>query len=297
MKIRNKNILCIGEVLWDRLPDKSLPGGAPMNVALHLYKIGYNVLICSSIGDDEAGSQLIQFIKKTGVSTHLIQTNHKLPTSEVPIYLDEDHNPTFDILEPVAWDQLVLTEELMDTARNAGMIVYGTLASRNEMTRDTIHSVLESEGVKIIDINMRPPYIKQDVVEQLVRRADIAKMNDDELYTIAGWHQVKYTELDELISWFADKFKIDLVCVTRGKNGALVFDKGEISEHHGFKVKAVDTVGSGDAFLAGFIYSFFDGNPAKEALNYACALGAYVATKTGAAPAYHFDEIQQILEQ
>ena len=297
MKIKNKEILCIGEVLWDRLPDKSVPGGAPMNVALHLSQFGYNALISSSIGNDKAGQDLLQFIKNAGVNTGLIQTNYELPTSEVPVYLDKDNNPTFDILEPVAWDKLELTDTLIETAQNAGMIIYGTLASRNEITRNTILSVLEYDNIKLIDINLRPRYEKQEVVEQLVRHADIVKMNEEELLTIAGWYNLKQSDLKELMKWFAGTYKLDLICVTRGKNGALVLDQEEIFEHNGFKVYPVDTVGSGDAFLAGFVSCLFDGKSSKEALNFACALGAYVATKAGATPEYQLGEVQLIMDQ
>jgi fructokinase len=297
MKIKNKDILCIGEVLWDRLPDKSVPGGAPMNVALHLSQFGYNVLISSCIGNDTAGRELIQFIRNAGVNTDLIQTNHELPTSEVPVYLDKDNNPTFDILEPVAWDKLELTNTLIEAARNVGMIVYGTLASRNEITRKTILSVLEYDNIKLIDINLRPPYNKQEIVEQLVRHAGIVKMNEEELLTIAGWYNLKQSDLIELMKWFSVTYKLDLICVTRGKDGALVLDRGKIFKHKGFKVKPIDTVGSGDAFLAGFVFSLFEGKTSKEALNFACALGAYVATKKGATPEYHSDEIELILDQ
>lgn len=295
MKPRNKDILCIGEVLWDRLPDKSIPGGAPMNVALHLQKVGYRVMMCSSVGNDQPGIELARFLRSTGVDTHLVQTNNKLPTSEVPIVLDEHNNPTFDILEPVAWDQLAYTPELEAAARLAGTIVYGTLASRNEMTRKTIHAVLDSDNVKLIDINMRPPYVTQKVTEELVHKANIAKMNDDELRTMAAWHQVEYTTLNELIRWFGDTYPVEIVCVTRGRNGAVVLNNGEITEHPGFQVKAIDTVGSGDAFLAGFVSSLFEGNSSEEALKYACALGAYVATKAGATPDYQKEEIDKIL--
>lgn len=297
MEIKNKEILCIGEVLWDRLPGESIPGGAPMNVALHLTQLGHNAMIASCIGNDNLGSKLIGFLKNTGVNTGLIQLNYELPTSEVLVQLDQDNNPTFDILEPVAWDKLELTKSLVRIAQNVGIIIYGTLASRNETSRNTILSVLEYDNIKLIDINLRPPYDRQEIVEQLVRQADIAKMNEEELLTIADWYNLKKSDLKELMKWFADTYKLGLICVTRGKNGALVFDNGEIFEHQGFKVRSIDTVGAGDAFLAGYVSSLINGKTSKEALNYACALGAYVATKTGATPEYHMGEIQLIMKQ
>lgn len=294
---KNKEILCIGEVLWDRLPDKSIPGGAPMNVALHLKNVGYRVMMCSSLGNDEPGKELLRFLERKGIVTDLIQTTHELPTSEVTVFLDELNNPTFDILEPVAWDRIDLTPELDEAARDVGTIVYGTLASRNEATRRTIHAVLEHVNVKLIDVNLRPPYVQQEVVENLVRKADIAKMNADELRTIAGWHGLQYLGLKDLLNWFVDTFRTKIICITRGKDGAMVLDQGKILEHPGYNVRTLDTVGSGDAFLAGFVSKLFDGKNTEEALKYACALGAYVATKQGATPNYSFKRIEEIMNQ
>ena len=295
MKPKNLDILCIGEVLWDRLPDKSIPGGAPMNVALHLKKVGYRVMMSSSVGNDQHGRDLAVFMNNEGVDTSLVQTNFELPTSEVPVVLDEFNNPTFDILEPVAWDQMYLTDELHEAAQKVGTVVYGTLASRNELTRKTIHAVLEHDNIKLIDINMRPPYVNQNVVEDLVRKADIVKMNEDELRTMADWHHKPFRDLQQLIQWFGESYPVSKVCVTRGKDGAMVLEDGIIFEHPGFHVNTVDTVGSGDAFLAGFISRLFEGSSAKEAITYACALGAYVATKAGATPAYDSQEILSIM--
>ncbi|MBK6285983.1 MAG: hypothetical protein IPF54_27845 [Draconibacterium sp.] len=101
MEIKNNQILCIGEVLWDRLPSGAKPGGAPMNVALHLNAIGQNVSIASRIGNDEPGEELKSFLEKSGLSTELIQVDEHLPTSEVLVHLDENSNATYEICEPV----------------------------------------------------------------------------------------------------------------------------------------------------------------------------------------------------
>ena len=92
MKIKNKKVLCFGEILWDRLPSGSKPGGAPMNVALHLNAIGQEVSIASRVGNDQAGKELIDFLGQSGLKTDLIQVDENLPTSEVLVHLDEKNN-------------------------------------------------------------------------------------------------------------------------------------------------------------------------------------------------------------
>lgn len=128
-KLNNNHVLCFGEMLWDRLPAGAQPGGAPMNVAIHLNAIGIiNVSIASRVGNDKAGEGLKMFLEKSGLNIKLIQTDEKYPTSEVLVHLDKQNNATYEICEPVAWDFIEPEPDLMKTAETAGMIIYGSLS-------------------------------------------------------------------------------------------------------------------------------------------------------------------------
>lgn len=297
MEISKNEILCIGEVLWDRLPSGAKPGGAPMNVALHLNAIGLNAAIASSVGNDDAGQELIDFLQKSGVKTDLIQVDDTLPTSEVLVHLDASNNASYEICEPVAWDNIQLTGKLAKKAQNSGLIIYGSLASRNKTSRETLLHLLDNDAVKLIDVNLRKPYDKQDVLELLLQKTDIVKLNDDELVVFAGWHGVKSTNEKELVDWFVKQFGVEMLIVTRGEKGAIMYYKHEFFEHPGFKVNAVDTVGAGDAFLAGLVASFLQKKTPSEAIAFACATGAFVASKAGATPKYDMNEINRIMNQ
>ncbi|MFA5329194.1 MAG: carbohydrate kinase [Prolixibacteraceae bacterium] len=295
MKIKNNQILCVGEILWDNLPSGAKPGGAPMNVALHLSRLGQNVAVASKVGNDEKGRKLLNFLETSGLKTDLVQIDETLPTSEVLVHLDTNNNATYEICEPVAWDNLELTGELAAKAKTSGLIIYGSLASRRPESRTTILSLLETDAVKLLDVNLRKPYDTRELVELLLVKSDIIKLNDDELSVIAGWNN--QPEMDEisLVKWVAEKYNSQLVCVTKGENGAVIFSDGAFFSHPGFKVDAVDTVGAGDAFLAGFIAALLEGKTNEKALEFASATGAFVASKAGATPEYDRIEIEQLL--
>ncbi|WP_159520426.1 carbohydrate kinase family protein [Sunxiuqinia indica] len=295
MKINNKQILCIGEILWDRLPSGAKPGGAPMNVALHMNAIGQCAAISSRIGNDGAGKELTTFIERSGLRTEYIQVDEKLPTSEVLVHLDANNNATYKICEPVAWDNLQLTDSLQSKAKECGLLVYGSLASRNEQTRNTLVKLLEGDAIKLIDVNLRKPYDRREIVEPLLHKSDIIKLNDDELRVFAGWHNKHNMTEKKMVQWLSEHYDADLVCVTKGKNGAALYCEGNFYEHPGFKINAVDTVGAGDAFLAGLVSAMFENKSYEDALALACATGAFVASKAGATPKYDMQEIKQIL--
>ncbi|MCF8303957.1 MAG: carbohydrate kinase [Bacteroidales bacterium] len=297
MKIKSNNILCIGEVLWDRLPEGDKAGGAPMNVALHLQRLGQKVNLATRIGNDKAGDRLKNFLQHSGLETGLVQTDDQLPTSEVIVHLDENHNATYDIVEPVAWDKLEKTEALANKAQEAGVIVYGTLASRNDTTRNTITSLLENEAVKVIDVNLRPPYDQRVIVEPLLHKANIVKLNDEELERLAEWQNLEKSDQKSLMEKIAGHIQCEILCVTRGAEGAIIYSNGSFYEHPGYKVETRDHVGAGDAFLAGLVSQLLQEKSINKALDFACATGAFVASQTGATPEYDINHITQILNQ
>ncbi len=297
MKFKNKKILCFGEVLWDRLPSGSKPGGAPLNVAIHLNTFGQKVTIASRIGTDQAGKDLVTFIEKSGIETDLIQTDKHFPTSEVLVHLDTRNNATYEICEPVAWDNIQTTSPLIAKANEAGLVIYGSLASRKAQTRETLSLIMESTAIKLIDVNLRSPYDKKEIVESLLFKSDIIKLNNDELTVFAEWNNKKNLEEKQLVKWLALHYEAELICVTKGEKGALLFAGGVFYEHSGFRVDTVDPVGAGDAFLAGFLASLFDGKSYDECLAFACGTGAFVASRAGATPNYDMKEVEQVMHK
>lgn len=291
----NNQILCFGEILWDNLPSGPVPGGAPMNVALHLSRFGISSSVASSIGNDKKGADLITFLKQSGLRTDLVQVHETLPTSEVLVFLDEHNTASYEICEPVAWDGIALTPELIDEAKSSTAIVFGSLASRNSTTRNTLIKLLENNILKIMDVNLRPPYDTEANVKPLLEIADIVKLNDDELMKISAWYNLSGTLEDRILS-FGSLLNLETLIVTLGKNGAYILHKNQLYHHNGFKVATEDSVGAGDAFLAGFLAAFFDGKDLNTALTEASAIGAFVASQPGATPNYTKDVIKTFIK-
>jgi len=291
----NNQILCFGEILWDNLPSGAVEGGAPMNVALHLSRFGINSSIASSIGNDKKGTDLISFLSKSGLRTDLVQIHKSLPTSEVIVFLDEHNTASYEICEPVAWDEIFLTPELTDTAKASTAIVFGSLASRNPVSRNTLLKLLENDSIlKIMDVNLRPPYDIEGNVKPLLEKSDLVKLNDEELMKISGWYNLSGS-LEERIMAFGKLLNLETLIVTMGKNGAFVLHTNELYHHKGFKVATEDSVGAGDAFLAGFLAAFFDGKDLNTALTEASAIGAFVASQPGATPHYTREVIKKFI--
>ncbi len=288
-------VVCFGEVLWDILPSGAVPGGAPMNVAYHLQKLNKNPALITRIGIDDKGQQLMKIFSGHGVCTDFFQVDNKYETGKVFANPNEYNEVFYDIVKPVAWDFIAWDESLTDLLTNAGYFVYGSLAARNKVSKDTLFKLLETAKNKVLDINLRAPHYNRRIVEQLLRKADIIKMNLAELELITGWFS-NYTSIEDRLKSIGDKFRLSNMVVTMGGDGALLLMNGEITKHPGFKVPVVDTVGSGDAFLAGLLSQFLDNAGSEVTLEFASGLGAFVATQRGACPEYDIKEVKELIQ-
>ena len=87
---------------------------------------------------------------------------------------------------------------------------------------------------------------------------------------------------------------MDLVCITRGIRGAYLGSSLGVTFCKAYPVTVNDTVGAGNAFSTGLLYALNQGDSWEEALDFSCRIGALVASKTGAVPDYHVDEIRKL---
>jgi fructokinase len=294
-KKSNFPIVCFGETLWDFLPDGKLPGGAPVNVAYHLKKLGKNPAVISRIGNDELGKELRQAFESKNIDTRFFQVDKEHPTGKVFASIKENNEVEYEIVQPVAWDFIECDSEVEQLISEAGYFVFGSLASRNEKTRNSLLHCIEFAKTKVLDINLRPPHFTKEIVEELFQKADILKLNLSELHLISGWFADLQSN-EEMVKFLSNKFHIQTVIVTKGGEGAMLFMNQKFYYHPGFSVKVADTIGSGDSFLAAIISKIMDGTPPEEALDFASALGAYIASRSGACPDYEIKDVIALME-
>jgi fructokinase len=288
------NVVCYGEILWDILPDKALPGGAPMNVAYHLKKLGADPALITKVGKDEYGEKLIALLSQSSITSDYVQVDESQKTGLVYARLKEHNEMVYDIVQPVAWDFIDWDERFDGLVQQAKYFIYGSLTSRSQVSRGTLYRLLDLANTKVLDINLRPPHFSQSSVEQLLNKTDMLKMNEAELALISGWYSQLEQEEDQM-KLLQDRFNLETVIVTMGGEGAMLLDKGNISRHGGYQVQVADTIGSGDAFLAGYISEIAKGASCQQALAFACGAGAMVASKSGGCPQYEVSEIQTII--
>jgi fructokinase len=291
-----QDIICFGEILWDILPSGAMPGGAPMNVAFHLKQLGLSPAIITRIGNDAWGEKLIQLLTEQDLSTAHIQTDKQYSTGLVNAETKENNEVVYDIRYPAAWDFIEASKEAEVAVQNAGYFVFGSLAARSDKSRTTLLQLLPAANIKVLDINLRPPHFSKEFILQLLTQADILKLNEHEIKLISGWLN-SYSDIHDQLKAIEEKFDLHAVLVTMGNAGAILSQNGKLIKHKGYRVKVADTIGSGDAFLAAFLSQTISGSSAEDALAFANALGAFVASMTGAWPGYKVADILQLMKE
>ncbi len=279
-----KSIICFGEVLWDMLPSGKVAGGAPMNVAYHAKQFGMDAQMISAVGNDDLGKELVGFLQQKGIPTDFIHTNYTFDTSTVQVTLNEKGSASYEIVEPVAWDFLFVDDNRNKAVSQADFLLFGSLVCRNKTNLTTLLPLIEKARKVVFDVNLRPPFYSQSLIETLLQKVDIVKMNDEELEIILNWYGIK-GDLANQLAFVMEKFMLDTLIMTQGKHGAFCMHEGVLYSQKSFPVTVKDTVGSGDAFLAAFLYKMSNGASWQSCLEFACATGAFVATQSGGTPA------------
>lgn len=290
-------VVSFGEILWDKLPSGKAPGGAPLNFAYRLNSFQNSLSIISKVGDDSLGKGLTDFLNTNGLDTEHIQISKIYKTGEVNVSIDKNGIADYDILNPVAWDDISLNSENIELTKNSLVFVFGSLICRNITSRKTLKELIKISPFKLFDINLRSPYYNMNLIEKLMLSSDFIKFNYEEIEEISTIYINKKATLENMIETISEKTKTKNICVTMGEKGACYYTNNSFYYQDGFKISVLDTVGAGDSFIATLVEGILNKTKPQEILKKACAVAALVASKEGATPLVSATEINDLLDK
>ena len=279
-------IIGIGEVLWDLLPDGPKLGGAPGNFAFHARALGAHACVVTRVGDDKLGRDILQLFEERGIADGTVQVDDATPTGTVTVALSEKGIPNYIIHENVAWDRLAVTQPALNAIREADAVCFGSLAQRGEISRTAIQrlvSAAPANSLRVFDINLRQNYFSREVIEQSLRLANVLKLNDGELPILGGMFNLTGSPQQQ-VEKLAEKFALQVVALTRGPAGSLLFSAGQWSDNPSLPIKIVDTIGAGDSFTAGLVLGLLQKMDLDEINTLADEIARHVCSCVGATP-------------
>lgn len=278
-------VVGLGEALWDCLPEGKQLGGAPANFAFHAGQWGQNAIAVSALGEDTLAEETIQQLNQNGLSYEMPRVPY--PTGTVQVTLDTAGVPSYEIKTGVAWDNIPFTPEIRHIAEHCKAVCWGSLAQRNDVSRATISAFLDhtpADCLKVFDINLRQTFYSKEVIEESMRRADILKINDEELDIVGRLLGYDGLAIEVKCMALLRDYQLDMVVLTCGVKGSYVFTATTQSYLPTPKVEVADTVGAGDSFTGTFVANILRGVAVAEAHKRAVEVSAYVCTQNGAMP-------------
>ncbi len=254
------NITSIGEILFDIYPNHKRLGGAPLNFIYHVKKLTDNGNIISRVGKDVLGNKAVNDLKHSGLSFEFIQHDNLHPTGMAIVHLDDSGNPNFKIDTDSAYDFIEMNDENEHLIfADTDCLYFGTLAQRSDLSKKTIQSFF-NRGLKYFaDLNLRQNFYDEEVLISSLKAADFIKVNYEEMHILNDVILQGEYHTEKVAYELMEKFDINMIAVTRGKDGSSIFENGKRYDHSNVDVKVVDTTGAGDAFAAILCVGYLQG--------------------------------------
>ena len=181
-RTKKPHVIAIGEVVYDIMPDSRKLGGAPADFLHYAVKAGAKGSLISAIGADDLGREVVAELNKFNIEPVLAITPY--PTGRVLIFKNSDGRHTAHILENAAWDYIPYTEAAEKCVQTADAAFFGTLALRKPYSRGTVLDLIDAvpeKAYKFFDVNLWQDYYDKELIQSLLHKANILKLNTDEL--------------------------------------------------------------------------------------------------------------------
>jgi len=308
-------IICLGEVLIDLFPAemgkkladvsafKPKPGGAPANVAVAIARLGIASAFIGKVGDDAFGHHLIQVLKEQGVNVRGMRVDAKARTTLAFIAKPDENTAEFAFYRNPGADLMLRKDELdMEMLKHVRALHIGSLSLVDEpaksATFEAVRLARQAGALISFDVNYRPSLwtsaeeaLKR--IWEMVPQSNLLKVNELELNLLSNLKSRSDLEpveqCKELIG-----HGVKLIVVTLGEKGSFFCTENTHAFIPAFKVKTVDAVGCGDAFIAGLLTRLVGSVDWRSRLTfeklcedfrYANAVGAITALTQGVIPA------------
>ncbi len=272
-----------GECLVDDFGEMQRLGGAPFNVAQHLHALGVASVFVSRVGRDASGQRILQHMRDWGMATDEVTEDALLPTGRVRVTADLRQGHGFEILPHQAYDAIRLSSGVISSIP---WLYHGSLALREDgPSRATWRQLRARARWRFVDINLRDPWWSPELLAEVMQGSSILKCNMEELVRIMRTYELSpASTLREAMQVVARHFDVQAVLLTRDAAGAAYGDETNFYEAEAVSTVVQDTVGAGDAFAAGWLWSQFRGDAIPRRLQRAGELAAAICALSGAIP-------------
>lgn len=268
------SIYGIGETVFDIIfrdnqPQRAVPGGSTFNALISLGRCGLQPTMVTETGDDHVGRIIQSFMADNGVRTDYVTVNAGTKTHVSLAFLDEHNDAKYQFYKDHASAKV---EPRFPDFHKDDIVLFGSFFAINPAIRPYVREFLQRAHdagcILYYDVNFRAAHkadlpLVIDNIEENMRLATIVRASNEDLAVIYGDEALGHSSniynkhVAALAPWF--------IC-TKGADGVDVYTHG--TEHHfdTTPIETVSTIGAGDNFNAGVVFSIFDRHLSIETL-------------------------------
>lgn len=258
-------VVGLGEVVFDILPDSRKLGGAPADFLHHAVMGGVQGWLISAIGADDLGREVISELHKFEINPVLAITPY--PTGRVLIVDTPSGGRFAHILENAAWDYIPLTTAAEECIKKADAVYFGTLPLRKAYSKETILELIDmapETAYRFFDVNLRQNYYDKECILSLLKRADILKLNIEELKVIKSVAKLSGSA-DDVCLALKEKYGYKYLILSDGTKETKIWGIDGVTSVKNSRLHQAFAFGAGNAFAGTFMAAILQNIGQKEA--------------------------------
>lgn len=258
----NRRIFTIGETVYDIIfrneqPMAAKPGGAMLNTSISLGRLGLPVSFISEIGEDEVGEKIIKFLCENNVVTNNVYKFRDGKTSLALAFLDESENANYSFYKLYPAKRLVVD---FPEVKENDIVLFGSFFAITGEVREQLMKFMrrafQNKVIIIYDPNFRKSYLDElpkvkNLILENISLASIVRGSDEDFRLIFGVENA-----DDAFRILKENGCSFLIYTSSDKNVEFISEDIKLAVPVP-KIKPVSTIGAGDSFNAGIIFSLY----------------------------------------
>ena len=223
-------------------------GGGGVNTATAFARQGFATAYCGMVGDDIPGREVVQHLKRLGISTDFVSFTGDRATNNSVVLNAEGEDRVILVYRGAS--ELLESEHIAWDRMKARLFYLAPLSGKLSGLTDEIIAFAQKNGIMVAanlgnsQLSMGKPRL-----QKLLAGIDVLILNKEEAAILTG---LDYANEDKIIAKMA-RMHSGINVITKGKDGALIVADGKIYEAKLKKFKVIDVTGAGDAFSSGFM--------------------------------------------
>ena len=275
----SKNIFDIESYPVDRIA--MTIGGDAINEATIISRLGYKTALMSKVGEDAAGKFILDFCQKEGIDTEALNIDPKVDTSINVGLVTEDGERTFVTNRNGSLWKTDITDVDFSRFKGARLLSLASIFNCPLLDNKSLVQIFKKakeEGMIICADMIKPRFSeKLEDIGEALGYIDYFFPNYDEACLLSG-----EKDLEAIADSFL-KYGVKHVIIKTGKEGCFIKTKEKSVKVPAISgIKAIDTIGAGDNFAAGFITALLDGKELINCAQFANATASIAVQSPGA---------------